>query len=1477
MKQQFLDLKGLTELVGYLKDSIANKKVILPYASSTLFPSVGDINSVYIDTSTNSIYRWDSANKKYEILAKAVKSVSISESTENGKITLTVDGTKTTVPIHGLKSAAYTESSAYSPAGHTHTKAQVGLGNVDNTADKDKSVKHATTADSATTATNATNATNVSGENATGDTARHVWFSRSDSETKRVYNDNFKYNPATNLLTTNITGSAASASNVPWTGVTGKPSTFTPSAHKHDDSTITSLNASKLFGTIDIARLPQGALERCVIVEDDTARFKLTTANIQLGDTVKVNKTQKMYFVINESKLNSEEGYTVYTAGTATSVPWSGVTGKPSTFTPSAHTHPYLSALSASGRTITYTKGDGTTGTITTQDTWRGIQNNLTSDSTTDSLAAAQGKVLKALVDGKLPLTGGTLTGRLTIKGDAATSPLVVRGIAGSDGQGNIADLYLQYQTNSPIHLGNDGTYTISADGSLYSGTAANAKAVPWTGISGKPSTYPPADHSHAYLPLSGGTMTGSIFISDTNSIYQNQRSTSNYTAAINWRTNSKGWYYDDNGTSKKYAYDPQIGQHNTGGSDGTGSICILPYATNAQPWQQNVGLFIAKNILKLDGNVVLHSANYNSYAPTKTGTGASGTWGISITGNAATATKLATARSINGTNFDGSGNITTATWGTARNVTIGNTKKSVNGGTDVSWSLSEIGAAASSHTHSYLPLSGGTMAGTAMITWSDSGNWSNKNNGVTFPVTRGGLSWNGQSDGIQLYAVETGHDNLELYLKFSDDNSNGLSIRNKDNAQTARIAADGTITASSFVGNLSGTASAAPWSGITGKPTSYPPSSHTHAYLPLAGGTMTGVISSSVATATHLAGNKGTVIINSTAADGYNMLARMKSTNGVWTLGNYTKGFHLYYTADSTISAGTNTVTKDVVLLNESGDSAFPGTVTAAKFSGPLNGNASTATNVAWTGVTGKPDTYPPSSHTHAYLPLAGGTMSGALNFANNTWNIVGDDVAIGDMNVGGTLGVMGKNGNTAIKLVQYGASTTSGSAAPGVSWTCTGANASTISGTLSGTFSGNLSGNASSSSKSTQTKTIEEIQLNKTAIMTYLDTNANIHRGTEQGEMNLYRFFAKDDEANYSKTYGLPAVDNHALVFSIDGGAVYERIIDLDIRSNEIYTRAKINNSWGGWVKLLNSSNYSSYAIPLSGSTVSNPNASNFSLSKAMTGNLLFANTGDTNGVALGIGGVNGGTDGWTVRGYQTANNRGCLEIAVGDDGDEGIYVRQYTSGQYKLPFMNKAGAASGLSYREIVLMEPSTGNSIFPGTVTATTFKGSLSGNASSATALTSSAGSATQPVYFSGGKPVACSYTLGKSVPADAKFTDTNTWRGIQNNLTSTATDQSLAAAQGKVLNEKKMSAVSANGYYGMAKPDGTTSDWIRTTSVGIIPYQSGSRGSGHSGLGTSSWYFANSYVDNAYVNKTTIADKVRLEYDSTNTCLNFVFL
>lgn len=80
-------------------------------------------------------------------------------------------------------------------------------------------------------------------------------------------------------------------------------------------------------------------------------------------------------------------------------------------------------------------------------------------------------------------------------------------------------------------------------------------------------------------------------------------------------------------------------------------------------PWELANSLTVSSTSLTYKNNAILHAGNYNTYAPTKTGTGASGTWGISITGNAATATKLGTARTITVGNqaltFDGTANIT--------------------------------------------------------------------------------------------------------------------------------------------------------------------------------------------------------------------------------------------------------------------------------------------------------------------------------------------------------------------------------------------------------------------------------------------------------------------------------------------------------------------------------------------------------------------------------------------------------------------------------------------------------------------------------------------------------------------------------------------------------------------------------------------------------------------------------------------------
>ena len=63
------------------------------------------------------------------------------------------------------------------------------------------------------------------------------------------------------------------------------------------------------------------------------------------------------------------------------------------------------------------------------------------------------------------------------------------------------------------------------------------------------------------------------------------------------------------------------------------------------------------------------------------------------LQGNADTTTRLQTARTINGTSFNGTANITTANWGTSRNITIGEATKPINGSGNVTYTLNEMKA----------------------------------------------------------------------------------------------------------------------------------------------------------------------------------------------------------------------------------------------------------------------------------------------------------------------------------------------------------------------------------------------------------------------------------------------------------------------------------------------------------------------------------------------------------------------------------------------------------------------------------------------------------------------------------------------------------------------------------------------------------------------------------------------------------------
>lgn len=72
MKDQLLDIAGLAELVQEMKDYISDyvlQNKVVPCPSISLFPSIGKTDTIYIDTTHNTIYRWDDENVKYYPLA----------------------------------------------------------------------------------------------------------------------------------------------------------------------------------------------------------------------------------------------------------------------------------------------------------------------------------------------------------------------------------------------------------------------------------------------------------------------------------------------------------------------------------------------------------------------------------------------------------------------------------------------------------------------------------------------------------------------------------------------------------------------------------------------------------------------------------------------------------------------------------------------------------------------------------------------------------------------------------------------------------------------------------------------------------------------------------------------------------------------------------------------------------------------------------------------------------------------------------------------------------------------------------------------------------------------------------------------------------------------------------------------------------------------------------------------------------------
>ena len=618
----------------------------------------------------------------------------------------------------------------------------------------------------------------------------------------------------------------------------------------------------------------------------------------------------------------------------------------------------------------TYTLGKSVPSDAVFTDTWRPVVDNLTSTATDQSLSANQGRLLangSARDNTKLPLTGGTVTGATTINDTLTLNTSKNKMSYGKITSGayttELEGLNI-YQTNSEssgIQFNGDyiamwspcddyslryfdedngnEIWRVSSNGTFYGvgirlgSSAGNAITAAYTGylrcntLTGDRTYYlPDATGTVAltsdldnYLSLTGGTVTGVINSSLTTSTHL---AGNRGTAIIN--STASGGY-------------TMLAKMNSSNGYFTHGVYETRYELH----------YTAKTVVDAGTNTITKSATL-----------------LDESGN------TSFPGTVSATTFSGS-----LAWS---NIT----------GKPSSYTPA-------SHTHSYLPLTGGTVTGATTI--NDTLTLNTSKNKMSYGKITSG-AYTTELEGLNIYQTNSESSGIQFngdYIAmWSPCDDYSLRYFDEDNGNEIwRVSSNGTFYGVGIrLGSSAGNAITAAYTGylrcntLTGDRTYYLPdatgtvalTSDLDNYLSLTGGTVTGVINSSLTTSTHLAGNRGTAIINSTASGGYTMLAKMNSSNGYFTHGVYETRYELHYTAKTVVDAGTNTITKSATLLDESGNTSFPGTVSATTFSGSL----------AWSNITGKPSSYTPASHTHSYLPLTGGTTTGQIivkDAANN------------------------------------------------------------------------------------------------------------------------------------------------------------------------------------------------------------------------------------------------------------------------------------------------------------------------------------------------------------------------------------------------------------------------------------------------------------------------------------------------------------
>ena len=347
-------------------------------------------------------------------------------------------------------------------------------------------------------------------------------------------------------------------------GAVSGSATFDGSSNVSINSTLANIDASKITsGTLNADRLPEipiskipaAAMERLYVVESQSAAMSLT---IQEGDVVQIGSGGPMYFCVSESASTFATKFKVFTAGAATSVPWSGVTNAPtklsqftndSGFTTNKGTVTSVAmsvptGLSVSGSPITasgtlalsYTSGYSipTTAKQTNWDTaygWgnhasaryvknsvdeniTGIKNFLNglkafeNSATTSNEYNTTGKI--NYTDYAAPIIFGTNSGKVWWSTQFQSSNILLIGRANSipiriqslnSTEGNASEIYATrfYQNEKLV---------ATEEWVTNKGYLTSVPAQTWASITGKPSTFTPSAHTQSYTTLTGSTTT---------------------------------------------------------------------------------------------------------------------------------------------------------------------------------------------------------------------------------------------------------------------------------------------------------------------------------------------------------------------------------------------------------------------------------------------------------------------------------------------------------------------------------------------------------------------------------------------------------------------------------------------------------------------------------------------------------------------------------------------------------------------------------------------------------------------------------------------------------------------------------------------------------------------------------------------------------------------------------------------------------